>query len=252
MGSHSLFHISVTTIVEDIDMSLGKAILKICLAILLAFAILSIAGSLAAMLGAVRIVASEALSGAFITHLVMLLLAVLVMLIFSKGKLAAFGFRIGLVTKLPGLIALCLGAAILSTFIGTILPGDELTLFEAASFLQVVIFVWIWASICEEVLFRGLMLGYLQPLTIYGINFFRMRISLPVLVSALLFGLIHFNPMILGMGTLRAVNIVVFAFILGIIAGYQREKTGSLIPAIMAHALFNVGGTLMGYLLEAI
>lgn len=150
------------------------------------------------------------------------------------------------------MIMLCLGAAILSALIGTFLPGDEMPIFAEASFVQIVIFVWLWASICEEIPMRGLIQGCLQPLEVYGITLLRMRFSVPVLASAFLFGLIHFNPMILSMETLWAVNIVVFAFILGIIAGYQREKTGSLVPAILAHAMFNVGGTLMGYLLEGL
>jgi membrane protease YdiL (CAAX protease family) len=37
--------------------------------------------------------------------------------------------------------------------------------------------------------------------------------------------------------------------LLGIVAGYNREKTGSLIPAIIIHALFNIGGMLPMWLL---
>jgi len=35
--------------------------------------------------------------------------------------------------------------------------------------------------------------------------------------------------------------IVIFGTILGLIAGYQKEKTNSLIPAIIVHFCFNVG-----------
>jgi membrane protease YdiL (CAAX protease family) len=38
--------------------------------------------------------------------------------------------------------------------------------------------------------------------------------------------------------------IVFLAGLLGLIAGYYREKTGSLIPAILIHAFFDIGGTL--------
>ena len=42
---------------------------------------------------------------------------------------------------------------------------------------------------------------------------------------------------------------VLFAFVLGIVAGYYRQKTESLIPAILVHMLANVGGSLAGFLL---
>ena len=57
----------------------------------------------------------------------------------------------------------------------------------------VILTAWIYASICEEVFTRGLLL----------------------LVG-----------------------------ILGVIAGNYREKTGSLIPAILIHSFFEIGGTL--------
>ena len=41
-------------------------------------------------------------------------------------------------------------------------------------------------------------------------------------------------------------NIVIFGIVLGIIAGYYREQTNSLIPAIMVHMCFNIGGSLLG------
>jgi membrane protease YdiL (CAAX protease family) len=37
---------------------------------------------------------------------------------------------------------------------------------------------------------------------------------------------------------------IVLATFLGIVAAYYRESTGSLLPAILVHALFNIGGTL--------
>jgi len=36
------------------------------------------------------------------------------------------------------------------------------------------------------------------------------------------------------------ISIVVSATLLGFIAGYYREKTGSLLPAIAAHITFNI------------
>jgi membrane protease YdiL (CAAX protease family) len=68
---------------------------------------------------------------------------------------------------------------------------------------------------------------------------------LPVLFSGLYFGLMH----------VVAINklgppVIVLTTLLGLVAGYYREKTGSLIPAIIIHALFNIGGMLPMWVLS--
>jgi membrane protease YdiL (CAAX protease family) len=35
------------------------------------------------------------------------------------------------------------------------------------------------------------------------------------------------------------------AFVRGLVAGYYRESTGSLVPAVLAHLLANMTGTLL-------
>jgi len=40
-------------------------------------------------------------------------------------------------------------------------------------------------------------------------------------------------------------NIVIFGVVLGLIAGCQKEKTGSLLPAIIVHMCFNIGASLL-------
>ena len=47
------------------------------------------------------------------------------------------------------------------------------------------------------------------------------------------------------------IAICVSAGLLGLVAGYYRQQTQSLLPAIIVHALFNIGGTLPGWLLSA-
>jgi len=227
-----------------------KALLRIIVALALAAIILGISSMLAMTLSeALNLPESSDLSGAFIGHTTMLILSVLIIAILSKGKLALYGFKLPESPAYGKIITLGLAGGILSTLIGTLLPGEESSLFADKSFIQIVVFMWIWASICEEVLMRGLIQGYLHPLARKGLTVSNLRISLPVLVAAFIFALIHLNPVILAMGAFRTVNIVCFAFILGLIAGYYRERTGSLIPAIAVHALFNVGGTLTGYFL---
>lgn len=53
----------------------------------------------------------------------------------------------------------------------------------------------------------------------------------------------------MGAGGYQVLITVFFAFVLGLVAGYQRERTGSLVPAIMVHMFANVGGSLASYVI---
>lgn len=79
------------------------------------------------------------------------------------------------------------------------------------------------APVMEELLFRGAIMGHLlrqgrSPRT-------------AILLSALVFGLIHINP-----------AQVVFAFLMGCVLGWVAWRTGSLWPAIAGHMLNNAMG----------
>ena len=185
----------------------------------------------------------------FINHTAMLVFSIIIMLAVSKGKLSRYGFKLAGNIQLKHVISWGLGLGIISTLIEAALPGKESIVWEELSFLQTVVFVWLYASICEEVFVRGLIQSSLSPLTQYGFTVFERRISLPVLISALLFGLVHLVQSAMGAGSYQVLVIVFFAFALGMVAGYQRERTESLVPAIMVHMFANVGGSLASYLI---
>jgi membrane protease YdiL (CAAX protease family) len=107
--------------------------------------------------------------------------------------------------------------------------------------LQIVVFVWIYASICEETLTRGLLQTLLKGDARVGAAATRW-LSMPVIVSALFFGAMHL-VLVKSMGP-SAVPVILLAVFLGLVAARYRERTGSLLPAIIVHALFNIGGTL--------
>jgi len=184
--------------------------------------------------------------GAFVTHSVMWILSVLVILVLLRGRLRDYGFTKGEFRLTPGILLWVIPMAVLSVigFFAT-RGGAEVKGGLGLSPLQSIIFVWFYASTCEEIFTRGLLQSYLSPLTRYGIQLSRkLRLSLPVLFSGLYFGLMH----IVAIDKMGPPVIVLTSF-LGIVAGYYREKTGSLIPAIIIHALFNVGGMLSMWLL---
>lgn len=83
-----------------------------------------------------------------------------------------------------------------------------------------VLAICIAGPIMEEVLFRGAIMGHL--LTIYKDP------RKAIVISALVFGVIHGNPVQ-----------ILFAFLIGLLFGVLYYRTKSLIPVIFAHVLNN-------------
>ena len=76
------------------------------------------------------------------------------------------------------------------------------------------------APILEELLFRGAIQGQLQASG--------MRPWTAIIVSSLIFGVVHMNP-----------AQIPFAFLLGMMFGWLYYRTGSLLPGIIGHVLNN-------------
>jgi membrane protease YdiL (CAAX protease family) len=183
----------------------------------------------------------------FINHTAMLVLSLGIMLVVGKGKLSRYGFQLATNGHLRQVVLWGLGLGIVSTLIEAIVPGKEGSITGEMSLLQIVVFVWLYASISEEVFVRGLIQSSLSRLAKYGFIAFGRRISFPVLASALLFGLLHLVQSAMGAGGYQVLVIVLSAFVLGLMAGYHRERTGSLVPAIVVHLFANAGGSLAYY-----
>jgi membrane protease YdiL (CAAX protease family) len=108
--------------------------------------------------------------------------------------------------------------------------------------VQTVLRVWIVASVAEEVLTRGLTQGLLASLSTTGFRVAGELVSVSVLLAALAFAALHL-VLVRKMGA-KAAPVIVLAFLLGCVAGVYRQATGSLIPAVIVHMLFNIGGTI--------
>lgn len=165
----------------------------------------------------------------------------------SRGSLARFGFTKGSFRLTPAFFLWLLPMLAVTTLqvIGSpAAPSSNATNpVPAASPVAIILGIWIYASICEEIFTRGLLQTWLSPLARYRVCLLRRcPLSLPVPLSALFFAAMHVVlwPR-LGAVTL---GVMFLAAILGLIAGYYREKTGSLIPAILIHSFFDIGGTL--------
>lgn len=220
-----------------------NSIARIIIALLLGILVLGVGSSVAILISNrfPDLVDSLPMGEGFLIQISFLILSMLLILAFSKGIISRYGFRIGENIQLPRIAALGLAVGIASALTGSIIPGEMPAEPEYDSLIDLVIGVWILASIAEEVLTRGLIQGFLDPLSGMGLSLWKARISLPVLISALFFGLMHLGILSVGADFLSVAIIVFFAFILGMIAGYYREISGSLIPAIIVHMCGNVG-----------
>jgi uncharacterized protein len=184
--------------------------------------------------------------GSFVTHSVMLALSLLIMRFLSRGRLADFGFTRGTYRFKPAILLWALPTAVLS-LLSTLAPGrgGSAEALGGRSELELILFVWIYASVCEEVLTRGLLQTLISDNR--GAGATQASFGLPVVLSGLFFGAMHVG-LFDSMGP-DAVIPIVMATLLGLLAARYRQATGSLIPAILVHALFNVGGMLPGWIL---
>lgn len=181
-------------------------------------------------------------SNGFLSHTAMWVISLILMLVISKGSLRAGGFCLGKNYNFPAMITAGIATGVVFTLVLKTLSNSETVFMPDYNFGQTVIFIWFYASFSEEILTRGLIQSFLAPLAPYGLSISSVRISIPVIVSALFFGLMHLGLLTTGMELLPVLIIVLFAAVLGVFAGYYREKTGSLLPAIIIHTFGNIGG----------
>lgn len=185
-----------------------------------------------------------------------LLLALAAIAVLGKGKFADYGFCLPEADRsAPGgkvryglsvLVALLLGA--LATTAVLALGGNGNPVARQLSIPQMMLFVWVFSSIIEEVFTRGFLQGHLSVLSGKHVQPFGLRIELPVLISALFFACMHLILPFTGADATTTVVTFLFTLSIGFLAGHLRAKTGSLLPAIGAHMLANIGGMIGGIL----
>ncbi len=182
----------------------------------------------------------------FVTHSLMLILSVL--LIFSLRKYVKYKISLPRLKEIlkPVLFGI-LATIVVNVTISVItkISGGEIETHPALtkmSPLQVFIFIFIYASIAEELLFRGFLLNILRPLKTKGFVILKRNISVPVIISAFTFGLGHLILIKTGAGGLFLLRIVIFTTILGLIAGYYQEKYDNNSFAIIVHMAGNFMG----------
>ncbi|MBN1990661.1 MAG: CPBP family intramembrane metalloprotease [Bacteroidales bacterium] len=183
-----------------------------------------------------------------IYKLYMLILSVTTILLVNKGNLNGYGFNRAQNIKYPIVTLKVIGITFASMIFGGILfmgilnntfPTGNSTAFpEHRSIPEMILTVWIWSSLCEEVFVRGFFQGFIQQWK--HLKF--LKLSLPVILSGLAFGAMHLSLLKAGMGMWFVAFIVFNTTIIGLLAAYYREKTDSIIPAFWVHFIANVVG----------
>ncbi len=190
------------------------------------------------------------------TQALELTLSVLAIAILGKARFADYGFRWlrGDYLKVAnmGRIALAAGgsAALGMAATGAILitgaQGNPLA--KELTLPQIVLFVWLFSSIIEEIFTRGFIQSHIAQATESSIKFVFFRVQIPVLLSALAFASMHLVLLRSGADLKTLVIILLFTFSVGLLAGHERSRSGSLLPAIGIHMLANIGGMVGGIL----
>jgi membrane protease YdiL (CAAX protease family) len=137
------------------------------------------------------------------------------------------------------LASMILGSILFVGILRNYFPTDNNKTFPSQSILQMILTVWIWSSITEEFLSRGLVQGFMNHLK----NKKFLGLSIPVIFSGLFFGAMHLGLIKAGMAYWFVGMIVSNATVVGLLAAYYREKSESILPAIYIHILANVVGS---------
>jgi membrane protease YdiL (CAAX protease family) len=201
-----------------------------------------------------KLILSSAVPRLITTQALELLLSLAAIIVLGKNKFADYGFSTpgarqqgnGTGTRWVGICLTAPLLGIVATPLILVLGGGGNPLVRSLSIPQMILFVWISSSIIEEVFTRGFLQGHVSVLGGSYVKLLFFRVELPVLISALFFASMHFVLLLTGVDAITMLVIFLFTFSLGLLAGYLRAKTGSLIPAIVAHVLANIGGMIGG------
>jgi membrane protease YdiL (CAAX protease family) len=179
-----------------------------------------------------------------------LIVLIIAIIIAGRGKYDTFGFSKPRHIRpiLPLTIAALAGAG--STALGSLFKLKSPEIMGEMSFPQIVVSIWLIASIYEELVVRGFIQGTLDIIFHRMSDFRLFRLSFPVIISGMFFGLSHLMLLSVGATAGFVILVVIFALVVGLTAAYYKEKTGSLLPAILIHMIANIAGTASGYIFK--
>jgi len=154
-----------------------------------------------------------------------------------------YALRIGLAAGLLGLVVIDVIGTLLSQ-VG--LQPNQLEQFQFAlsegplAFVVLLIAAGVVAPFVEELFFRGFLFGLLRR---------RHPLWQAYVVSALLFTVLHNDPSHMNLSQMAGLSIGIC--LLAIMLAWVYQHTGSLYPAILAHAVNNATGLILFYVTGA-
>jgi len=174
-----------------------------------------------------------------------LAIAVILIGIFGGGQFRSYGFR-----SVPGRtllfsLGLGLGVGFALRWLAWSLGIQEPSMFAGLATWQTIAFLWVGAPIQEEIIFRGLFQTTLERGIPTVVSIGRWKLSVAALGSAVAFSLVHLGLLSVGASWGVAAFVGAGALLLGVLAGQFRWRTGSLVPGVAIHALFNVAGSVL-------
>jgi membrane protease YdiL (CAAX protease family) len=152
------------------------------------------------------------------------------------GNFSEYGFRFSLIYVPKAFFAGLLLSAITAP-IAYKLVQDYRPDFLPGTPFKIAILMLVLAPLGEETLYRGLIEGYL---------ILHMSLWVAIVFTAVVFGLVHILTFRDAPGGFR-IFIVLYALLMGLVAGYFRALSGSLIPAYTFHSATNLVG-MVGWL----
>ena len=154
------------------------------------------------------------------------------------------GWLIG--TLVPVAIGGVLGAVATATILG--FGFTPMSGLREMGFLRMIAIVWFGSTLAEEVFVRGLIQGWMQPISPISDVADHAK---PVgsrgrfIASGLLFGAMHAS-LFLNNDARTAATIVIATTLLGLVCAWSRENSGSLVGPLLAHFAFNACGIIGG------
>lgn len=200
------------------------------------------------MIGSVMRTNEGFITRSFVTHTSMFILSLLAIYVMKKSvqfHISAPKIKTIFKPIIYGILATIVVNGII-TIITKILgmPVEQNKVTASMTPLQVFLFVFVLASIAEELLFRGFLQDLLSPLTSKKFKLLNREISLPVLISAVTFGLSHLILILTGAHFLFLLKTILFTMVLGLIAGYYQGKYNNHVYAVIVHMSANLMGLL--------
>lgn len=157
-------------------------------------------------------------------------MGLIAMLARRPAGFSEFGFRFCRLRYLAAavVVAVPVGWA-LCTLVARLSSGPPMPEMALPLWMQV-LYLIVGAAIQEEIIFRGLLQSTFARQFPATLAIFGVPVAPSVFAAGILFGVIHLE---INAPTAAA------AFALGVLAGELRRRSGSLLPAMIVHAIFN-------------